>query len=675
MNSSHLITLSNSDLNPDFAESDSQTHLNEFLDVIPEIRLPFTSTEELEQTLHITLIRKSLKKLLPNYCKNLHLQSHEELINTKKRFHTSLPLLTSTSAHSQNTNEISFFALSHYRPNAFKFFFNMISNWLVPGKRLSVAMVYAIDFHLPQLCGNMFSLCEVKIALHNPEELIEIKKNLSIIESEIRLGMHSTYHANKILEIKGLSTDEKTALLHQYITDLIYRKPNEFTFDLLVEMQHTLLFYSDTFKQGRSLRHLSRIISLHYLFRKGMLKAIAQEPERRFVKLKLFKAQIKIDDKPKSVLAILLAINFLQKEEIFDQRHLLNAMQNHIPHIAAIEGSFFINRQHNEPLGRIYLEVYKSDDSDFSQDELTLMRDDLLHDLHDHIELPMHPIFMPRNEEEVMRNIVLLNKELNSSHAPPQVIISFDEQTHKALIFTVIVLRIVSPDHSTTIEQLFLNAGSKIEYLHDRYRYLGTIGDNMMKEASVFRLKLKKLHFLRQNFSVDLVKARQYISEELMNILGYFRDFNGGTLAKEFELLSALRQQLKGTKKFSNLLLETFFHSISPASMRSTLEPSCLKRLFIFLLDTHAQANNSDTPQVFWRCEESLALVLIRYSNSSGRKAITRHLHETLSQQGQWASVFVAISPISYAGYLMNTALPCQQQLFCTTINNAVLAP
>lgn len=654
------------------AESTAASLQEVSVDAIPQIILPFSSDEDPNGGLHSLLIRNNLKIILPPAFLNLHLCSSSELIKKKELFHSALPLLTSNFIQNNNLNELSFFVLSHYRPNAFKFFFNMISNWLIPGKRLYVSMVHAVDFLLPQFCEDMFTLCEVKLAIHSPEELSQIQNNLSIIESEIRLGMHSTYHAHKILEIKGLSSDEKTAMLHQHITDLIRRRPNEFNFDLLVEMQHTLLTCSDAFKHGRSLRHLSRVISIHYLFRKDILAALGKEPQRRFVKLKLFKAQIEIDSTIKPVLGILIAINFLQKEEIFDQHHLLNAIQSHIPLITAVDGSFFINRQHNEPLARIYLEVHKSDGTEFSREEISLMRHELLHDLQDHIELPMHPIFMPRNEEEVMRNIVHLSKELNSAHAPPQVIISFDEQTQKAVIFTVIVLRVITPSRSATIEQLFSSCGAKIEYLHDRYRCLGTVGENMVKEATVFRLKLQKTPFLRQNFSVDLVKARQHISEELTNVLGYFRDFNGGTLAKECELLCGLRQQLKDCKKFSSLLLENFFHSLSPAHMRSTLEPNELKALFLFLLDTHKQAVNSDVPQIFSRCEEGMALVIIRYCDGSGRKAITRPLHENLNEQGQWASVFVAIHPISYAGYLLRSSLPCEQQHFCSTIDSAV---
>ena len=52
---------------------------------------------------------------------------------------------------------------------------------------------------------------------------------------------------------------------------------------------------------------------------------------------------------------------------------------------------------------------------------------------------------MPRNEEEVMRNIITLSNQLRLSRDLPQVIINFEEQSSKQLSFTVIWLRVLKP--------------------------------------------------------------------------------------------------------------------------------------------------------------------------------------------------------------------------------------
>ena len=60
---------------------------------------------------------------------------------------------------------------------------------------------------------------------------------------------------------------------------------------------------------------------------------------------------------------------------------------------------------------------------------------------------------MPRNEEEVMRNILILSEQLKLVRDLPQIIVSFDEQTDKYVSFTVILLRILksNPPNKTTV--------------------------------------------------------------------------------------------------------------------------------------------------------------------------------------------------------------------------------
>ena len=55
----------------------------------------------------------------------------------------------------------------------------------------------------------------------------------------------------------------------------------------------------------------------------------------------------------------------------------------------------------------------------------------------------MPPVFMPRNEEEIMRNIVSLSDQIKYLRDIPQVFITFDEQTTANLFFTIIMVRLL----------------------------------------------------------------------------------------------------------------------------------------------------------------------------------------------------------------------------------------
>jgi hypothetical protein len=111
------------------------------------------------------------------------------------------------------------------------------------------------------------------------------------------------------------------------------------------------------------------------------------------------------------------------------------------------------------------------------------------------------------------------------------------------------------------------------------------------KEATIFRLKFSSKPFLRDDHSVDLFRARQSIIQELQRLVGEVRDYNGGMIAKQIELLGSL-QQLIGEDRASRRLLESFFHAIYPIESRSIVPPDQLKKLFFLwkqLLDDPSQ--------------------------------------------------------------------------------------
>ena len=104
---------------------------------------------------------------------------------------------------------------------------------------------------------------------------------------------------------------------------------------------------------------------------------------------------------------------------------------------------------------------------------------------------------MPRNEEEVMRNILVLSQQLRFLRDIPQMIISFEEQTDTELSFTVILVRLLHPD-SRPIEELF-------RFSIDRVKVVGQLRRKIPKEAVVMRARIMSEQFMREDYSVDLL--------------------------------------------------------------------------------------------------------------------------------------------------------------------------
>src|SRR5262249_49375099 len=139
------------------------------------------------------------------------------------------------------------------------------------------------------------------------------------------------------------------------------------------------------------------------------------------------------------------------------------------------------------------------------------------------------------------RNILALSKQIRYLRDIPQVIISFEEQTDRNLIFRIIYVRLLLEEK----KPLGLNDNSTfLRFMPERTKVVGYLRKKYEKEATVFRVKFAKDSFLRGDHSIDLYKARQALVNELNRLFGEFRDFNGGMIAKQNELLTEVKTYL-----------------------------------------------------------------------------------------------------------------------------------
>lgn len=589
--------------------------MNQLFKIIEPSNAPFITTlfdspsgdKESNQNYREVILRL-LKKILPR-------PFFEELASEEEtRRHQALVLkeavpIISHTIIASIPGTLSFFFLSQFRASSFKFFFEMISRWLTPGRRLNVVLVYAADFQLTRLNDETYTICEVMIEVTNQLELEEIQRNFPLIESEISLGISSAFYAQRILEIKGLTADDKIALIHEFISLLIKRFPEVYDQHVFAEMQHVLVTCRDEFKANRQARHLGRIISIQYLFRNSLKRSMKEASPRRHVNIKIFRAMIKTATGPKQVLSIIAGVNLLRDQKAFGEKHLLKAVQHLLPFVKSVEDSFFIHRLGSENICLSYLEVEKKEGGQFSSAEIQKLRKELSLCLKNRIEHRLYPLFTHRNEEEVMRNILILTDQIRYLRDIPQVLINFDEQVHAHLYFNIILARVLKPE-SVSIADLFKEAETVIEYFHDRKKMIGYVRKKYPKEATVFRLKLPRESFLRSDQSIDLYKARQFVVHELSKVVGEFRDYNGGMISKQHEMLSTIRLLLNEVGEYDDLLLEDFFYSLTPVVARALLDPIAFKILFLMLLEGIKDYNHQGTYMKFH--QESLgAFVMV----------------------------------------------------------------
>jgi len=569
--------------------------------------------------------------------KGISLASH------RSHFADLLPMI-SWSDLSRAPCMLSVLLLCKYRLNACNFFHDMVSRWLLPQKRVNVELFFASDVRLPHLSEDVLSVAEIVIYLKSAQDVEEVRRNLHSIETEIRLGIVSNYHARRILEFKGLSADGKTAMIQEKIGSLIQSHSKDFDRGIFMQMQQFLVTCRPEFKNARDYHHISRIISNLYSLRKLLKQNVEASAFKRHVNLKFLRTRLETPkgDPERPVLGILAGLNFLNDQERFEMEHLVGAIKKHLPNVALVADSPFMDRE--GAIQTLYLEIEKK--GDFTLDEIHLLRTLLPEQIKGGIERLTLPVFMPRNEEEVLRNIMTLSRQIRYVSDMPQAILSFDAQSGDDLCFTVIVAR-TTLEGAPAISDLFSKTDSGVRFFTERVRRVGQLRRKYIKEAAVFRALVPNSAFLREDRSVDLYKAREFVLTAVSDVLGEVRDFNGGMIHKQTQLLSALKGSLGRLSEAQNLLIESFFYSLMPMEMRTVLETEPLKQFFLLLL----QSKKTDLLQKKQDAKRAMAVTPLY--DAAMKKRLAENLEQLRLPIYQLVSFQIEEGDAAFAGYLL----------------------
>jgi len=466
-----------------------------------------------------------------------------------------------------------------YRQGVSQFFYHLVTKCGIGGKLLRIEGFFTCDFTIEDVEGEK-TYCQLQLRL-DEQEFCHLLKNKKTIETEIRLGASSSYHAQRLGEFKGLSQDVKTQVIQEKIAALMTSRKRNSDPQIFSRMQKFLVNCSEGFKKKRDSTHLTRIISVIHLLRKLIDKRLQSIPEKRHIITKFLKSSIYEEGKKKNILGVVVGLNFIKKHEIFEESHLLKALRVFVPDIIGIKDSCFIDQVKEKKVQILYLEVEKEGHKEFSVAEIKQIKEHLVDKIEESIESLTHAIFMPRNEEEIYRSIVTLSHQVKYVHDIPQVIIDFQHK-QEPLVFTVVLVRVLKED-SLSIEGLLVKHSSKISL--EKERKVGLVRKKYPKQAVILKVVLPSKSFLRLDSSIDLYKARNQVISMLMDCFGDVRDYNGGMIDKQNHLLDKFKKSFAPMLLQHESLMEKFYFSIRPQEMRVMLEPEQLKNLFFLMVN------------------------------------------------------------------------------------------
>lgn len=657
-------------------------------------------------------ISKSLEKVLPDefmkdFLKN---PSQEKIRSMVLELRKKQPLISWDDPHKAPCFiRMSLICASEFTTGIGRYFCDILSQWLIPGKLLNISCSCGANIVFHCSPKQTFYFHQIYIDIVDNNDLMLLKSNVPSLQKEIYLNILAVRHARRVISIKNLSAEQKRFMIKENIASSLNHSTKEldssmfnlmhslflqlnaekkisriqlkfapflkqkakiFDRDIFEEIRYYSFLFGSRFTAARELRHLIRLVSFQYLFRKNLLYQLAKNPEKRHLSLKIFRAYLSSNStqEHKPVLGIIGGINVLKESELFEERHILEAIRHCLPNVSKIENSFVLDRRTYDPIRLFYLEIEKKDNTPFTIDEIKELRKSLNRELKENIESIIHPVLMPRNEEEIMRSIVLLSRQLKYVNDLPQVTISFNTQTKHQLIFTVILLRVLN-DSSPDIIQLFSKANTLLKIERLEVKSAGLLRKKYQKEANIFHIALSKTLFLRR-FSIDLFKARQFLSSELNRIFeGGIRDFNGGILSKQQEVFHELCSSFKELSSHESFLLEKFFYSLTPPLSQTLIMPSILKMLFSMML----KAINADYTHIpiFYKTQakDELFLIMVASPFIAIKEKIIDLVNKLCIPPSDLCHTQVSIYDIHCIGYIYRRNDQTSYQKLCSTFD------
>ncbi|CAM0117833.1 peptide ABC transporter substrate-binding protein [Rhabdochlamydiaceae symbiont of Dictyostelium giganteum] len=367
----------------------------------------------------------------------------------------------------------------------------------------------------------------------------------------------------------------KLTYLDHRLSHLIERFPQFVEPSILKDRDRLIAYFDTDFVQKRSPSHLLRLLLSQHLQKKKLLSTYALSPKNKAVEFRILPLELQYPFISKKIIGILVQIALPNRYELFDEDIFQKAVEQLLPKLHMVKGSLYKFQSHYDTIRTFYAEFEKPGNTPFSTSEITLLKKYLGNECLERVEKLVPYVFKVRNQEEALRNILTLSQEIDKCSDLPQIMISFETQTSEEITFTVIGVR--AEDHkSISLENLTLS-NTSCKWILERKQLVRYLQDHEPIVAYLFRvLLIPDTTVLRSDGSLNFFAARQKIAAFLKSKIGEYRDFNGGILIKQEEVLSSLRTNFP---HISSEQVENIFYSISPIEMQTILPKTTLQTL------------------------------------------------------------------------------------------------
>ena len=272
------------------------------------------------------------------------------------------------------------------------------------------------------------------------------------------------------------------------------------------------------FLKKRSLRHLKQLLLIQFSLQKKCEMPLSpqKEPLARIFPLNAI---------------LCVAVMYPKQENRLNQQSLIEVTSQKIPTLKEVKDSFY----HWESPSHVfcYIELEKMRGNRLVAADMRALEGYLQKELPYYLEETS--TFWPYNHEEAFKQLPILAQQISKTDDCPQVSIHFARQMSKHLEFLVYLARpksIVSKK-TALIETRF--PASIHLTLHARQEVHQKLA--LLIEAFSLRIPSEPC---QKWTTVNLLHAREFIAKLLEDVIGPFRDYNGGLLETQRNRFQAL---------------------------------------------------------------------------------------------------------------------------------------
>lgn len=460
---------------------------------------------------------------------------------------------------------------------------DLLSPNLPPGVTITSTSVYRILFSVDALLDRQFLFIYNAIAFDDSESFHAIKENASSLRDSIILSLKLPALCQQLKTIKTTHPNKTSLLLLQKSTRWLAHHRSKAPAALIEEVQR-FLFATDADFQGiRTPNHLFKLISSHLFLKEKHCHLTSTRGSEKWFYYRLFPTKLQFPFGSKDVLCLVISLHSLSTYEQFDHRHILLACKRCLPCLDVVPRSFYMYRYAEEPTLSLYVELEKHDGSALTRAEIDTLKLDLGDELSASIEQVMSRIEIPQNEEDLLRNFLLLSQQIKTTKCLPYAIVQFQGQSDETLEFHVTIVRAVKKEFEAIPLPSPVHPGIR-QCTVLRSSIVDTLRTTYVKQGIVFLVECSKEHFLRRDRSVDFLKARESVVRCIESALGEVHDVNGGIVYQQHQLLDSVTPLLTKEEAKEVSLIEDLFQSLPPSAIKEILGPEHVATLFRQLL-------------------------------------------------------------------------------------------